>query len=109
MMIRNMIGISVLAFLASTVYAQTPNSGVGQPAVRSAPATTSNDPFVQKRMEDKAAKQEYKAQKKAAKKEYKQEKKQSRAELKQDLATQPAPPGAVGQPGQYGQAPVTGK
>jgi hypothetical protein len=57
-------------------------------------------------MEDKAAKKQYKATKKAAKRELKQEKKQSKAELQQQLQAEPKPPGAVGQPGEYGQPPL---
>ena len=63
-------------------------------------SNVSNDPFVQKRMMDKAAKDEYKAKKQASKAEYKEEKRaakselkaekrESKAELKQELATQP--------------------
>lgn len=117
MTLREIIGASALALLASTTYAQsTSGSSMGQSgSTQGAPpasATTSSDPFVQKRMEDKAAKKEYKANKKAAKSEYKQEKKQSNAQLKQDLANTPAKPGEVGQPGEYGQSPAaasTGK
>lgn len=125
MKLRKIIGATALAVLASTAYAQTPaatsstansdvnsgmspsHSGVGA-TMPTAPATTSNDPFVQKRVEDKAAKKEYKKEKKAAKKDYKQSKKQTKADLKQDLAAHPAKPGEVGQPGEYGQAAAPG-
>jgi hypothetical protein len=107
MKLREIIGASALALLAGTAYAQS--AGTTQsaaPAAATMPATTSNDPLVQKRMEDKAAKKEYKAQKKAAKRELKQEKKESKAELQQQLQAEPKPPGAVGQPGVYGQPPL---
>jgi flagellar biosynthesis GTPase FlhF len=115
MKLREIFGASALALLAGIAYAQSAStggasmnsSGTAQalPAV-TMPATTSNDPLVQKRMEDKAAKKEYKATKKAAKRELKQEKKQSKAELQQQLQAEPKPPGAVGQPGVYGQPPL---
>jgi hypothetical protein len=116
MTLREMIGASALALLASAACAQDSGSSAttqSRPmqdappaAAMPAPATTSNDPYVKKRMEDKAAKKEYKAEKKAAKSDYKQEKQQSKAKLKQDLSAQPAKPGEVGQPGQYGQSPT---
>jgi hypothetical protein len=47
-----------------------------------APATASNDPLVQKRITDKAAKAEYKDEKAAAKAKMKEDKKMARAELR---------------------------
>lgn len=105
MKLREIIGASALVLLAGTAYAQSAGTAQSAPAA-TMPATTSNDPLVQKRMEDKAAKKEYKAQKKAAKRELKQEKKQSKAELQQELQANPKPPGAVGRPGEYGQPPL---
>jgi len=112
MTLREMIGASALALLASTAYAQNQDSSsstMANPdqaqtappasATMPAPATNSNDPYVKKRMEDKAAKKEYKAEKKAAKSDYKQEKKQAKTKLKEDLSAQPAQPGEMDQPG----------
>lgn len=111
MKLREIIGASALALLTSAAGAQslTANSstspsglaaGVTMPALS---AAESNDPIVQKRMEDKAARKEYKAEKKAAKNNYKQDKKHAKAKLKQDMAAQPAKPGELAQPGEYGQ------
>ncbi len=102
MQLRHLIGASALALLTSTAFAQAA-SGPGSGA---AATPSSSDPYVQKRIENHAAKQEYKAAKKAAKKDYKQEKRENQAQLKQDLKNQPTVPGTVGTPGEYGQSPT---
>jgi len=61
----------------------TPASPSAPAAASSNPATQgSNDPFVQKRIADKAAKDEYKQRKKAAKRQYKENKAAAKSELK---------------------------
>jgi len=67
--------------LAHAAVAQT-SAPASAPAA--APTTqTSNDPFVEKRNADKAAKEEYKARRKAAKEQSKTEKKAAKQELKE--------------------------
>lgn len=124
MKLRNVIGATALALLTSAALAQTtpavPNmaqSGTDSATAASGSAATSNDPLVQKRIEDAAAKKAYKAEKKSAKKaykmkkkvakkDYKEEKQDNKATMKQDMANEPAKPGVMGQPGEYGQPVV---
>jgi hypothetical protein len=77
-------GAAVLAF-AQAAIAQNAGTTIA-PATPAAsgmpPAQTSNDPFVQKRIDDKAAKDEYKMRKKIAKKEYNADKKAAKGEMK---------------------------
>ena len=55
-------------------------------------AQSSEDPLVQRRIEKKQAKDEYKAKKKIAKQEYKSEKKAADAKLKAAMQSEPAHP-----------------
>ena len=77
-------------FAASAAFAQmTPapptspqTTGTVQTAPQDGPATSSSDPLVQKRIDDKAASDEYKARKADAKAAYKEEKKAAKANRK---------------------------
>lgn len=79
-----LIASAVLAFthVALAQSAGTTGTTAEPAATGMPPAQTSNDPFVQKRMTDKAAKDEYKKRKKAARKEYKANKKAAKADEK---------------------------
>lgn len=79
-------GTAVMVF-ANLAVAQTAGPATpatpASPAASSAPATqAASDPFVQKRIEDKAARDEYKQRKKIAKQQYRQNKAAAKAELK---------------------------
>jgi hypothetical protein len=64
-------------------------SATATPAVTTSPASTSNDPYVQRREARKEAKQEYKARVKEAKQDYKAAKKEANAQLKSAKTTPP--------------------
>lgn len=72
------------AFAQMTPAPQTSpeTTGTVQVAPQGGPATSSSDPLVQKRIEDKAASDEYKARKSDAKAAYKDEKKAAKANRK---------------------------
>jgi hypothetical protein len=81
--------------VSGTGTAPTTSPSSAAPGAAATPLATSdnpansaaNDPYVKRRVEKKAAKEEYKAQKKAAKAEYKAQKKEANAELKASGAT----------------------
>ena len=58
-----------------------PSSATASAGVKTT-AATSNDPYVQKREADSAAKKEYKMRKKMAKAEYKEEKSEAKSDMK---------------------------
>ena len=58
----------------------------GAMATGATAASTSTDPYIQKREADAQAKKEYKDKKKAAKAEYKQEKSAAKADMKSEKA-----------------------
>lgn len=93
---------SALLVIANLAQAQSANDVSAAPPVSAtvpvtaspapAAAQASEDPLIQRRIEKKEAKDEYKARKKLAKQEYKSEKKAADAKLKMAKQLEPAHP-----------------